>query len=148
MIRVDFHYIKNKLLKQTFREWRETLEVLTGEDNVITDEVQATINKCISKQIKKDVKDINRTFKLINRRRKRLDKNGYICDEYEFDAYINELGINTGNYFNSDEDGQNNTATEPEEESNAGETNEETAQDGAEELEENPGEEDEPEQTG
>lgn len=148
MIRVDFHYIKNKLLKQTFREWRETLEVLTGEDNVITDEVQATINKCVSKQIKKDVKDINRTFKLINRRRKRLNKNGYICDEYEFDTYINELGINTGNYFNSDEDISNEATTEPEEEPAACETDEETAQEGAEEPEENPEEEDEQEQTG
>lgn len=154
MIRVDFHYIKKKLLKRTFREWRDTLEVLSGEENVITDEVRATINKCVSKQIRKDVKDIDRTFKLINRRRKQFDKLGQISDEYEFCAFMNELGINTGNYFNGPSDDNLSEIESETEEENPDETVAEAEDsDGGQAQEtagedENPSEAEEQEQTG
>lgn len=148
MIKVDFQNIKKKLLKRTFGEWRETLEALDGEENVITDEIKAVVEKCVAKQIKRDVKDINRTFKLINRKRKKLNKAGTIDEEVEFYAFINQLGINTGDYFDNPDETEASADAEPEETAEATETDEETAQEGAEEPKEEPERTDEREQTG
>ena len=92
-MRFDILFIKNKILARTLGEYKNTYRSLAESPDFMDEKTLHFLSNKIDKICRRDIKSINKAFRLINRQRNKWIKAGSIDTEDEMYEFMSQIGL-------------------------------------------------------
>lgn len=98
--RLDIYFIENKLIAKALDEYYLLMAKTLDTDDFISKKVDASIKEMIESKFKSDLRMIRKEVKRYLKKRNKAIKRGEIYYDAEFNAFLESIGVDFGEFSN------------------------------------------------
>lgn len=98
--RLDIYFIENKLISKALDEYYLLMAKTLDTDDYISKKVDASIKEMIESKFKSDLRMIRKEVKRYLKKRNKAIKRGEIYYDAEFNAFLESIGVDFGEFSN------------------------------------------------
>ncbi len=98
--RLDIYFIENKLIAKALDEYYLLMAKTLDTDDYISKKVDASIKEMIESKFKSDLRMIRKEVKRYLKKRNKAIKRGEIYYDAEFNAFLETIGVDFGEFSN------------------------------------------------